>query len=203
VSEIDTRFRPRFQTHAPRNFSIAWIQHEAEALEPTHEAGLHFLLRELDLAGCRSKVTQTTDGSIPSDAQLLYVSGNSEVPLAPALVERLAELHEAGAWLFVDACGPGSEMVQSLLKKVPGKTKEETSERLVLGAHSVFGAAPEGAYAANDVVWGKNLIISPRDYGCAWSGRRGDQVFQREVVRSALEFGVNVALSALQAIDAR
>jgi hypothetical protein len=74
---------------------------------------------------------------------------------------------------------------------------------LVLGAHSVFGAAPEGAYAANDVVWGKNLIISPRDYGCAWSGRRGDQVFQREVVRSALEFGVNVALSALQAIDAR
>lgn len=203
AGEIDARFRPRLQTRAPRDLSIAWVTHEPEAMAPNHEAGLHFLLRELDLAGFRGRVTQTSDGSIPSGAQLLYVSGNSETAVAPALVDRLAEQHEAGSWLFVDACGRGSEMVQSILKKLPGKSADQTSEALVLGAHSVFGAAPEGAFATKEIIWGKNLLISPRDYGCAWSGRRGDQVFQREVVRSALEFGVNVALSALQAIDAR
>ncbi|MGE0059817.1 MAG: hypothetical protein AB7P33_13180 [Dehalococcoidia bacterium] len=203
AGEIDARFRPRLQTRAPRDLSVAWITHEPGGMAPSHELGLHFLLRELEQAGLRGRVTQTSDGSIPSGAQLLYVSGNSETAMPDALVDRLAEQHEAGAWLFVDACGRGSEMVQSVLKKLPGKGNAPTSEQFVLGAHSVFGAAPEGAFATKEIVWGKNLLISPRDYGCAWSGRRGDQVFQREVVRSALEFGVNVALSALQAIDAR
>ena len=40
-----------------------------------------------------------------------------------------------------------------------------------------------------------------RDYGCAWSGACGKDTLPRETVRSALEWGVNVAIASVQVLD--
>ncbi len=66
----------------------------------------------------------------------------------------------------------------------------------MLGSRYVFGSAPPGAFPTNQIVWGQRSVLSPRDYGCAWAGKRGEHAFQREVIRAALEFGVNAAYCA-------
>jgi hypothetical protein len=202
-NEIDSRYRLRLRVQAPRDLTIGLVLHQLEELSPNHLAGFQFFARELESAGIRPKVIAAGDGAVP-DADLIYVSGSGETEIPALLAKRLAEQNVRGSWLFADACGTGVGMVQSLVKAL--KTSSESAvhaEQLVLGCHHVFGAAPAGAFPTREIIWGERSILSPRDYGCAWSGRRGEQVFQRDVIRSALEFGVNVAFGALHKVAAR
>jgi hypothetical protein len=94
--------------------------------------------------------------------------------------------------MFVDPCGSDTSMLESFRTLVKPKSGGAT-EDLMLGSRFVFGMPPEGAFPTRNMTWGDRITLSPRDYGCAWAGRRGDHAFQRDVVRAALEFGVNAA----------
>ena len=72
----------------------------------------------------------------------------------------------------------------------------------LLTAVNVFGSSPDGGPtdAGNLLVgtapdgWGV-MILSTRDYGCAWEGSEG---LQRGRIRDALEFGANLTVFAAE-----
>jgi hypothetical protein len=192
ANELDLRHRPRLYVTAPRAISVGLVVHGGEAsLSPSHLSGFQFLLRELEFCGLRAEVTKSTDASVP-DAELLYVTADSGAAVSSAMVKRLGEQVAGGAWLFVDPCGSDTGMVESFRTLIKAKSGGAT-EDLLLGSRFVFGTAPPGAFPTRQLIWGDRIILSPRDYGCAWAGRRGEHVFQRDLVRAALEFGVNAA----------
>lgn len=202
-NEIDPRYRPRLQSRAARDLAVCFLLHGAEEdISPEHRTGFQYLLRELEKSGLRASVVKAIDGSVPP-ADFLYVTASARSTLPAQLVRRLADRVSEGTWLFADPCGIGTEMVQSLKSIVKNKEAAGRTETLVLGSHHVFGTAPPGAFPTREILWGENTVISPRDYGCAWAGRCGDQVFQRDLIRSALEFGVNVGFSVLGDVAAR
>jgi len=191
-SELDLRYRPRLHLTAPKIVKVGLVVHGDESsLSSSHLAGFQFLLREMEYCGLRAEVTKATDAAVP-DADLLYVTADSGAAVPSAMVKRLGERVAEGAWLFVDPCGSDTSMLESFRSLVKPKSGGAT-EDLMLGSRFVFGTPPEGAFPTRNMIWGDRITLSPRDYGCAWAGRRGDHAFQRDVVRAALEFGVNAA----------
>jgi len=192
ANELDLRQRRHLHLTAPRAISVGLVIHGGEAsISPSHLSGFQFLLRELEYCGLRAEVTKSTDASVP-DAELLYVTADSGAAVPSAMVKRLGERVAEGAWLFVDPCGSDTGMVESFRSLIKAKGGGAT-EDLLLGSRFVFGTPPPGAFPTRQMIWGDRIILSPRDYGCAWAGRRGEHVFQRDLVRAALEFGVNAA----------
>ena len=196
-TEIDCRFRVRVHPQASREISVGLVVcGSAAELDANHLKGFHYLLRELSGCGLRAVLATTSDGEVPP-ADLLYVTGIGATKPPTAVVNRVSAQLKQGGWLFADVCGPGSELVEGLRAAVKDdkKTGAQT-EDAVLGAHFVFGDGPPGASESGELVWAGNAVISSRDYGCAWAGRHGKQAVSREQIRSALEFGVNVAVCA-------
>jgi hypothetical protein len=194
ANEVDSRNRPRIFATAPRTMTVGLVVFGEEAtLSPTHLAGFQFFLRELEYSGLRAEVFKSTDASIPK-AELIYVTADSAATVPAATVKKIGERLAEGSWLFVDPCGSDTGMVESFRPLIKSKAgAAETTEELMLGSRFVFGTAPPGAFPTRQLLWGEHIILSPRDYGCAWAGRRGEHVFQRDLVRAALEFGVNAA----------
>jgi hypothetical protein len=203
ANEIDCRYRLRLTQRAPKVLSVGLLVHgEGEALEG-HLAGFQYFLRDLERSGVRADTVRANGDNVPA-TDLVYLTGPAETGLPAALTKRLAERVSKGGWVFADACGAGTQMVQSLTTAL--KSSHETASRiesLVLTSHHVFGTPPAGAFPTKEIIWAENAVISPRDYGCAWAGRRGDQLFQRELVRSAIEFATNIAFSVLREVDPR
>ena len=197
VNEIDCRFRFHSSPHGLREISVGlMICGDESQLAPGHMLGFQFFLRELTHCGLRPYLVASDSGRVPA-SDIIYVTGSGEVAVPDDAVKEIRDRLKQGSWLFADACGTGVEMVQSLMPIAKGQAKEsQKTEDQVLGAHFVFGAAPPGASSTKELLWGPNCLISPRDYGCAWSGRRGDQALQRDQIRSALEFAVNVGICA-------
>ncbi|HXH20672.1 MAG TPA: hypothetical protein VNN10_01490 [Dehalococcoidia bacterium] len=203
ANEVDCRFRIRLTQRGPRPLSVGLVVHGDGADLAGHLAGFQYFLRELEREGVRAATVRASDGNIPS-TDLVYLTGPAETALPAALTKRVAERVSKGGWIFADACGPGTQMVQSLTTALKGSHETAArAESLVLTSHYVFGTPPAGAFPTKEIIWAEKALISPRDYGCAWAGRRGDQVFQRDLIRSALEFATNVAFGVLHEVDPR
>jgi hypothetical protein len=196
-NEIDLRFRPQIQVRAPRPISVGLVVHGNESsLSPSHLMGFQFFLRELDYCGLRPEVVKSTDASVPA-AELLYVTADSGDAVPSAMVKRIGERVAEGSWLFVDPCGSDTGMIESFRTMTRGKSDSgTTTEDLLLSSRFVFGTPPPGAFPTKQLLFGDRVVLSPRDYGCAWAGKRGEHVFQRDLVRAALEFGVNLGSCA-------
>jgi hypothetical protein len=191
--QIDLRNRPRMQSSAPREMTVALLIHGDEAAMAGHVTGFQYWVRELGYCGVRANVIRPSGAAIPA-ADLLYVTAAASEALPPAIIKGIGEHVTRGAWLFADSCGEGTEMLDSMAGLL--KTRKASSshtEELILGSRFVFGEPPPGASANGKFVWGENAVLSPRDYGCAWYGRHNGKSFSREHIRAALEFGVNVA----------
>jgi hypothetical protein len=194
ANEIDTRYRPRIFAAAPRTMSVGLVVQGDEAtLSPTHLAGFQFFVRELEYSGVRADVFRANDSAIPK-ADLIYVTADSGFTVPAATVKKIGDRVSEGSWLFVDPCGSDTGMIESFRTMTKAKAgAAEATEAMMLGSRFVFGTAPPGAFPTRNILWGEHVLLSPRDYGCAWAGRRGEHVFQRDLVRAALEFGVNAA----------
>lgn len=199
-NEIDSRYRPTLSPRAPLQVVVGLVLSGApEDLEPGHLRGVHNWLRELRRCGVQALLAAASGDEVPS-ADVIYVTGKGSVPLNAAVTKRIGEELKRGAWLFVDTCGPGVDLIEGIRGLLGSeKKKQSETEAQALDSAFVFGTAPAGAASTQEIIWAKNAIISPRDYGCAWAGGRPNQPLPREQIRSALEFGVNIAVCAASA----
>jgi len=196
-NEIDSRFRLRVQPQACTDIYLGLLVcGSAEELDPNHLKGFHYLLSALAGCGLRAVLVEAGGRGAPL-ADMLYVTGKGITKPPAAVLNRISDQVKQGAWLFADVCGPGTDLMEGLQAALKeGKKGSSETEDAVLGAHFVFGTAPPGASPSGQVAWARDAVISARDYGCAWAGRHAKQALSREEIRSALEFGVNVAVCA-------
>ena len=191
-NEIDGRHRRSLSTVAPKEIRVAFVADD-QTTAGDHLQGFTNLVALGARSGVRIEPTVANGSGIP-DADLLYVTGHADSEPSAKLLDALRERVRAGAWLVADGCGQGDRFVSGFAPLLQESGPANT-EALVASAHHVFGATPEGA-CDGDVRWGPRALLSGRDYGCAWRGGRSDNPLPRGRIRDALEFGVNLAVSA-------
>jgi len=196
--EIDQRFRGN--AHAARQVpvTIGVVGEDANG----RLRGLTNLMREVNnvqgyLARYRGGVN-LDEGAGGSD--LLYVCGPVESEKALSTLQ--SHLGRGGA-VFADAChttanGDSRKAVHDIASKLGLKLTALEQGNPLLDIRYPFSEPPAGA-SEGEVVGAGRFVASQRDYGCAWSGVCGKDTLPRETVRSALEWGVNVAIASVQA----
>jgi hypothetical protein len=195
--EIDLRYRMVAHAARPRPVSIGLVTGEETE---SHSRGITHLLREIDgVAGYQAHFRgriALEDGVAGSD--LIYLC--APVAGEPALKSLGAHLANGGA-VLADPCHSGGAQLAGAMS--------ELAERLSLKLHPIehgdplldirysFAEPPSGARDGN-VLGNGRFVLSERDYGCAWAANgAGKAALSRETVRSALEFGVNLAIAGV------
>jgi hypothetical protein len=197
--ELDQRFRP--SAHAARQVpvTIGVVGEDANA----RLRGLTNLMREVNnVAGYQARYrggVNLDEGAGGSD--LIYVCG----PVASEKAVSTLQSHLGrGGVVFADNChtkSNGAETrkdVHDLASKLGLKLTSLEQGNPLLDIRYPFSEPPAGAIEG-EVVGSGRFVASLRDYGCAWSGACGKDTLPRETVRSALEWGVNVAIASVQA----
>jgi len=196
--EIDQRFRPN--AHAARQVpvTIGVVGEDANG----RLRGLTNLMREVNnVAGYQARYrggVNLDEGAGGSD--LLYVCSPIESEKA---VSTLQSHLGRGGVVFADSCHDKAandtrKSVNDLAGKLGLKLTALEQGNPLLDIRYPFAEPPAGA-AEGEVVGNGRFVASLRDYGCAWSGACGKDTLPRETVRSALEWGVNVAIASVQA----
>jgi hypothetical protein len=196
--ELDLRFR-RF-ANAVRQVPVT-IGVVGEESMQGRLRGLTNLMRELNnVAGYQARYrggVNLEEGT--GGADLLYVCAPVQSERAISTLQ--SHLGRGGA-VFADSCatqanGETRKAVQDLAGRLGLKLTALEGSNPLLDTRYPFSEPPAGA-SEGEVVGSGRFVASLRDYGCAWSGSCGKDVLPRETVRSALEWGVNVALASVQ-----
>lgn len=205
--EIDLRFRERLIVRPRPELAIAQLvlaDGDRDGATSAHRLGLRYLLREIGLSTAyRARWTGVfrLEDPLPP-VSLLYLGGSSRFTIADEVVGRLREFFAAGGVLFADACqdGKGAEFaagVEALAGKLGSSLQPVGRWHPILTARHLFAEAPLATKGAA-LSEGGGLVLSTLDYGCAWQGGPKDRPLARDVIRAALELGVNVAVYARQ-----
>ncbi len=167
-----------------------------------HVAGLGNLVREINTKGIvELKLVENISLSKGlGKCDILYLTGNSSFELSADERSAMGKLMEAGGIIFGEGCSEGdvkgSKEFGLAFNKLAGqlKCKLENVQRdhPLLSAAHIFSAVPEGAMAGMLLAGGR-MIYSGSDYGCAWQGGHQDDPLSREIIRSSVEMGYNIA----------
>lgn len=208
LSEIDSRFRPVTGVRPQVPLPIAQALVRAPQPGAGHRVGVSNLANELNHLGlCQARLI----GSValeasPPDCTLLYLLfPPSWMPNKQEMANLSYFLSRGGVALLEPCLAAGdsaavrpAEVAFTAIAQQLGVTPAPVKAgHPLLGTRFVFGACPPGLADDGAVLEDQGLIYSGRDYGCAWQGGRADRPLPRELIRGALEFGVNVAIYAL------
>ncbi|MCC2669730.1 MAG: hypothetical protein K0Q72_2201 [Armatimonadetes bacterium] len=202
--ELDLRFRTSLGNSIRSEVVIGQIyplQRGANSRWDHHRVGLALLARELQSTG------QYQARTLPlvnleedqSHCHLLCLGGSGALSFAAEELTRLREFIQHGGILFAESCVAGFDGAARTLASNLGIALNQLSPpHPLLTAHHVFNAVPAGnakgqlyiGAPAGSKGW---MILSTCDYGCAWEGGKD---LNREQIRTALEFGVNLAAFA-------
>jgi len=166
-----------------------------------NRAGLTNLIREANGQGFHLGFEGTfnlrTAGN-EDDALMLYVSCGGEFqPMSAEQTDGLRRYLDNGGTVFAEAAGGAAGFAKSfaaIAEAVGAKLQDVGDEPRLLGSHLLFPAPPPGA-ASNGSLRAdldRGVFLSTHDYGGAWQGRQGN----RDLIRTAVEFGMNVVAYA-------
>jgi hypothetical protein len=88
------------------------------------------------------------------------------------------------------------ESFRALASSLGRSMQPATREHPLFRIHHLFSDAPAGVKGTATIMEGDGIIYTDGDYGCLWNGGSESQQASREVIRSALELGINMALYA-------
>jgi len=198
--EIDLRFRAVARIARPVTVAVGVVSADTD---PVHLRGIANLIREIDnVAGHQATfrgVVAVEEGDAGCD--LLYVRRPLDAEGAAATT--IASFLGRGGAVLADSCVMESDpafqgSMKTLAAKVGMRLAPVDPASPLLHSRYPFAEPPAGAMDG-DVTAAGRFVLSMRDYGCAWSGSCGKNVLPRETIRASLEWGVNIAIAAVQA----
>lgn len=172
-----------------------------------HIAGLKNLAREMSLV-CDFTVDVEEKVSLEKDVSrcnIIYLTGNDSFDLTEKQQGALGRFLESGGTVLGEGCSEGQTEGQSKGPKEFGLAFNQLASQLgcklesvqrghpLLSAAHIFSAVPQGA-VPGVLLEGGHMIYSASDYGCAWQGGHQANPLSREVIRSSVEMGTNVAV---------
>ena len=208
LNEIDLRFRPMAGVRPQMPLPIAQALVRAPQPGTGHRLGVNNLANELNHLGmCQARLIGALALEAgPPDCSLLYLL------FPPSWTPNKQEMASLGYFLsrggvaLLEPClaagesgaGKQTEVAFAAIAQQLGLSPAPVKGgHPLLSTRFIFGQCPPGLADDGAVLEAQGLIYSGRDYGCAWQGGGPERPLAREVIRGALEFGVNVALYAL------
>jgi hypothetical protein len=204
--EIDLRFRERLPFRPRPDLAVAQVitgDYADPAATSMHQAGLRFLLREIGATtGYRPRWAGIVRlGEPVPPVSLLYFPGNGAFTFGGDHARLLGEFLRSGGVLMADGCRQGqwsefARSVESLANAVECTLQPVTRWHPLMSSRHVFAELPVVSGEGTSLAEGGGLVLSNADYGCAWQGGPDDRPLSRDIIRAALEFGVNIAVYA-------
>ncbi|MEI6512707.1 MAG: DUF4159 domain-containing protein [bacterium] len=195
-NEIDLRFRVNADPLSKGTIGL-WL-YSADGKEPAVFEGVRNWVREIEMtSGLRVKFLGLGT-EVPEEASLVYVNASEAVKWEAASLKALIK---RGGVVFADGAGEAfTKAADALATELGEKLGDVKRGHDLLKTRHLFSDAPEGAAKAS-VKAGNGLVVSSGDYGTAWQGGSKEKGLSREVIRAALEFGVNVAVYAYTRVN--
>lgn len=180
-----------------------------EASKDLHSGGLKNLVGEISrLDNLEAKLEENIliDKGIDKYT-MLYLTGNSKFELTEEQQTALGDFLTSGGIIFGEGCAEGQKEAQSKGSKEFGlafnqlasqlKNKLEIVQRghSLLSTVHIFSSVPDGAESGM-LLEGGGMVYSGSDYGCAWQGGHQDNPLPRDIIRSSIEIGTNIAIHA-------
>jgi hypothetical protein len=208
-NEIDTRNRMVSGPRPLAEINIGVVPLEmTQAGQITHAEGAMNLVRVINnTTPCHAEFKGSINVSNPIDGcDLLLLSGRREFHFASDWVTNVKNFLDKGGVIlgqssregidnpdehpgfrqaFIDLAGQLGVTLRSVERNNP-----------VLQTFHLFAEPPEGVDGRASTVADGGVIYSDADYGALWEGGKVERPADRERIRSALEFGVNIALLA-------
>jgi hypothetical protein len=130
------------------------------------------------------------------DFALLYLIADAQTRFSPAQAELLQAYVQNGGKVLAEFCEPvGDEVPAALFKSAGIPLAKIPAAHPIYRAPHLFIHAPQGSMpkASGSHSYGNpGVLCSTAGYGVIWSGAVQQPEFTREVVRSAVEWGVNL-----------
>ena len=168
-----------------------------------HRVGTTNLVREINRSNDYQAVINETAslGDTIKDCDLLYITGISRFEADAMITDNLQAFLKGGGIIFGEGCTRDPQQAKDFglafnqLAQQLGQRLEKTEYgHPILNSYHTFASVPPGANSEGIMLAGTQMIYSNCDYGCAWAGGFPDIPLSRDIVRSALEMGVNICL---------
>lgn len=170
-----------------------------------HSDGLNNLVREINrrydfVADVAENISLDQD---INHYTMIYLTGNSGFELSKEQQAALGSFLQSNGVIFGEGCYE-EEGAKSKGAKEFGLAFNQLATQLgcrletvqrghpLLSAVHIFSVVPPGAEPSGLLLEGGHVVYSGSDYGCAWQGGHQDNLLSRDVIRSALEMGVNI-----------
>ncbi len=208
--EIDLRFRHQMAPAVADTVTIGYLVTGGNAGPPLHLQGLANLLRELQATAPFSAqyVGPVQPETAPGYCTVLYVAGAGEFQLTPREATQLVAFVRGGGVLYAEPCveqetqrqenGRFVASFQRLMADLKLELAEMHAPHPALNARHVFGLPPAGTGGRAPLLCHDTVILNPNDYGCCWQGGAPQKPLERETIRGAIEFGVNISWYAAE-----
>lgn len=182
--------------HGPPN-SVEWKR---------HSEGLRRLIRDTDnftdLDGNVLEGVNPLDDAVVKNCKVLYMTGRSSFRFSPEEELALRRFMDRGGVLWCEPCrngipnGTPDDFSRSCIELAQRLNRQPIQPRAghpLLSSRYLFAVPPAAVDPAGVVVEANRMIITTGDYGCLWEGRGQERTEppNREVLRSASEFGIN------------
>jgi hypothetical protein len=211
-NEIDLRYRELAGASGRKRASAALCVVGGAHDDTRHAAGLGYLARAFNRSGLSEAEIQI-DVSVRLDEslnayQFLYLVAAGEFELKREEMESLYGYLQNRGTVLIESCyrdiqegePPADQSIARLLGDLGLELSNLAGDSELLVNPYVFGALPRGFEEgrAGEIRVGEGVIVSTFDYGCIWEGKRRGGDASREEIRSALEWGSNILVSALK-----
>jgi hypothetical protein len=182
--------------HGPPN-SVEWKR---------HSEGLRRLIRDTDnftdLDGQLLEGVNVLDDAVVKNIKVLYMTGRSSFRFSPEEELALRRFMDRGGVLWCEPCrngipnGTPDDFSRSCIELAQRLNRQPIQPRAghpLLSSRYLFAVPPLAVDPAGVVVEANRMIITTGDYGCLWEGRGQERTEppNREILRSASEFGIN------------
>ena len=168
-----------------------------------HRIGIENLAREINHSNdYQAVINETTSlSNAIKGCDLLYIAGNNRFKADAMITDNLQAFLKDGGIIFGEGCTHNPQQAKDFglafnqLAQQLGQRLEKTDYgHPILNSYHTFASVPPGANSEGIMLAGTQMIYSNCDYGCAWAGGFPDIPLSRDIIRNALEMGVNICL---------
>jgi hypothetical protein len=207
-NEIDLRYRSEIGGSPCQVFTAGSVL-LAKSGKADPQKGLHALMKSFNrddgfCGGYRLAVDQGLSFQEIQPLTLLYCAIDSSTTFKKEDMDAIYHFSQSGGTiLFENVAGPGNEMPPDLGKLFDSlaiKVAEPGTGHPVLETPYLFSTPPSGFDATADHVFkvGDGIIYSDAFYAGLWQAQSKQGPPSRDLIRSALEWGVNITMFAIR-----
>jgi hypothetical protein len=194
ANELDLRYRQSIMLKQEKLLTVALVSSGNNSIKIWGDGLLRLAgeaCPEKNIRLVVDEFSQFTPDVLAYD--LVCIAAAGKFTMSAVQVNGLKGYINHGGILFMDACDEAAASSFEKIIEQTGITLENISKGYPLLSKPYLFAQPPAGYAkTGELKAGKGIIFSTFHYGGMWNGEAAGRIPNREEIRSAMEFGVNL-----------